>query len=275
MRSVLEGNSLLVVISILLLIHSCSRNNITGRFQVALLPEGELRAMATQEYRQFLGQHRILPHNGNPKAWMVRKVGQKLTKAINDLYSRDPVTRNILSNYRWEYSVVESPEVNAWCLPGGKIVVYSGLLEVTGNEAALAVVMGHEIAHALARHGNERMSYSMLAGGIGIVGKILTSVDARSRMILENVYDEASRLHFLLPKLREQEIEADKLGLIYTAAAGYDPGEAIPLWRRMHKATSGFTPPEFQSTHPSEESRIRELRSFMPQALKYLNRTDR
>lgn len=263
------------MISILLLIHSCSRNNITGRFQVALLPEGELRAMASHEYRQFLGQHRILPHNGDPQAWIVRKVGQKLTKAIIRLYSGDPATRNILAQYRWEYSVVESPEVNAWCLPGGKIVVYSGLLSVTGNEAALAVVMGHEIAHALARHGNERMSYSMLAGGMGIVGKVLTSVDTRSRIIFENVFDEASRLNFLLPKLRQQELEADKLGLIYTAAAGYDPGEAIPLWRRMHKATSGFTPPEFLSTHPSEESRIKELKSFMPQALRYLDRMSR
>jgi predicted Zn-dependent protease len=168
--------------------------------------------------------------------------------------------------------VIESPEVNAWCLPGGKIVVYSGLLSVTRNESSLAVVLGHEIAHALARHGNERMSRAMLSSGTQIVGNVLTAGHLQSHWIFRPVFDQASRLKVLLPNLRKQELEADKLGLTFTAVAGYDPTEAISLWRRMHRSTSGFAPPELLSTHPSEERRIRELKCFMPQTLKYLKR---
>lgn len=269
MKRVMDGNYLLITVSMLIFAYTGCTDNITGRFQVVFLPENQLQSLAAQEYRQFLGEHTILPQFRDPQANLVRKVGQKLTEAVSVYYKLKQINPDRLDRYHWEYSVIESPEVNAWCLPGGKIVIYSGLLNVTQNESALAVVMSHEIAHALARHGNERMSHSMLAGGIGIVGKIITAGNAQARSVFEAVYPQVSRRSVLLPEIREQELEADKLGLIFTALAGYDAREAIPLWRRMHKATSGFAPPEFLSTHPSEERRIRALKCFMPQALRY------
>lgn len=270
MKRVLDSKFPILVIGIVLIVHSCSSNSITGRFQVAFLPETELRSIASQEYREFIGQHRVLLHQDHPKAELVRRVGEKLTASIKEFYADDFFVRRLLETYQWEYTVIESPEVNAWCLPGGKIIVYSGLLSVTRNESSLAIVLGHEIAHALAKHGNERMSRAMVSNGMEIVGKVITAGHLQSHWIFQSVFDQASRLKVLLPNLRKQELEADKLGLTFTAVAGYDPREAISLWHRMHR--SGYAPPELLSTHPSEERRIRELKCFMPHTLKYLKK---
>ncbi|HYC29599.1 MAG TPA: M48 family metallopeptidase, partial [Chitinophagaceae bacterium] len=164
---------------------------------------------------------------------------------------------------------VSDNQINAWAMPGGKTVVYTGLLPVTQNEAALAVVMGHEIAHSLAHHGNERMSQVMVAQGVGAVGGVLTSGNAQVSNIFNNVFGPAAEVGVLLPNSRKQELEADKYGLIFTAMAGYNPQEAIPLWQRMQAASEGNKPPEFLSTHPNEETRIQRLQEFMPEALKY------
>lgn len=247
---------------------ACSKNSITGRNQLAILPESELRAMAAQEYQQFLSQNRVVSASSSRDAEMVRRVGQRLTTAIKQYYSKKGLTEE-LEGYNWEYNLVDSKDVNAWAMPGGKMVVYTGLLPVTQNEAALAVVIGHEITHALAKHGNERMSQAMVAQGIGIAGGILTAGNEQVNSIFNNIYGPAASLGVLLPNSRKQELEADRFGLIFTAMAGYNPREAIPLWERMAAMSQGNRPPEFLSTHPSEETRIQRLQQLMPEALKY------
>jgi predicted Zn-dependent protease len=259
---------LLTFLAATTLLISCSKNPITGRNQLAILNETELQNMAAQEYRSFLNQNRVVSPNASRDAEMVRRVGNRLVTAINTYYRQQGLTSE-LENYKWEFNLVNDNQINAWAMPGGKTVVYTGLLPVTQNEAALAVVMGHEIAHSLAKHGNERMSQVMVAQGIGAVGGVLTSGNARVSNIFNNVYGPAAQLGVLLPNSRNQELEADKYGLIFTAMAGYNPQEAIPLWERMAKAGNGQRPPEFMSTHPSEDTRIQRLRQFMPQALKY------
>jgi predicted Zn-dependent protease len=247
---------------------ACSKNPITGRNQLAILNEAELQQMAAQEYQTFLSQNRVVSANASRDAEMVRRIGNRLVTAINAYYKQQGLSAE-LSNYAWEFNLVNDDQVNAWAMPGGKTVVYTGLLPVTQNEAALAVVMGHEIAHSLAKHGNERMSQVMVAQGIQAVGGILTSRNERVSSIFNNVYGPAAQLGVLLPNSRNQELEADKYGLIFTAMAGYNPQEAIPLWQRMAQAGNGQKPPEFMSTHPSEETRIQRLQKFMPEALKY------
>jgi len=247
---------------------ACSQNAITGRSQLALLSETELQSMAAAEYKQFLSENKVVNAGASKDAEMVRRVGQRLTSAINEYYSGKGLGKE-LEGYKWEYNLVDSKEVNAWAMPGGKIVVYSGLLPVTQNEAALAVVLGHEITHALAHHGNERMSQAMLAQGLGAVGGVLTSGNPKVSAIFNNVYGPGAQVGVLLPNSRKQELEADRYGLIFTALAGYNPQEAVPLWERMKQMSQGQSPPEFLSTHPSEDTRIQKLQELMPEALKY------
>jgi predicted Zn-dependent protease len=255
-------------IALLFLVLGCSRNAVTGRKQLALLNEGQLQQMALQEYKSFLTTNKVVSTSVNKDAEMVQRVGQRLVKAITSYYSEKGMS-NELEGYQWEYNLVDSKEVNAWCMPGGKIVVYTGLLPMTKNEAALAVVIGHEITHALGKHGNERMSQALLAQGIGVAGNVLTAGNSKVSNVFNNVYGPGAQLGVLLPNGRKQELEADKFGLIFTAMAGYNPQEAIPLWERMAAAGGGQRPPEFLSTHPAEETRIEKLKEVMPEALKY------
>ena len=199
---------------------------------------------------------------------MVRRVGSRLVAAINKFYSNKGLTEE-LAGYKWEYNLVDSKDVNAWAMPGGKIVVYTGLLPVTQNEAALAVVLGHEITHALAHHGNERMSQQMVAQGIGVAGGILTSSNQQVSSIFNAIYGPGAQIGVLLPNSRKQELESDRYGLIFTAMAGYNPREAIPLWERMAKLNAGNTTPEILSDHPLDKNRITKLKKYMNEALKY------
>jgi predicted Zn-dependent protease len=258
----------LIAAALMLTLAACSKNSITGRNQLAILPESELRAMAASEYQQFLSQHKVVSASSSRDAEMVRRVGQRLVNAINRYYTSKGLTSE-LEGYKWEYNLVDSKDVNAWAMPGGKIVVYTGLLPVTQNEAALAVVLGHEITHALAHHGNERMSQALVAQGIGVVGGVLTSGNKQVSDIFNNVYGPGAQVGVLLPNSRKQELESDRFGLIFTAMAGYNPREAIPLWQRMKALSNGNRPPEFLSTHPAEETRIARLQELMPEALKY------
>jgi predicted Zn-dependent protease len=268
LNKIVQMKKTLIIAALSLSLAACSKNSITGRNQLAILPESELRQMATTEYQQFLSQNRVVSTSASKDAEMVRRVGQRLVNAINSYYSQKGLTEE-LAGYQWEYNLVDSKEVNAWCMPGGKIVVYTGILPVTQNEAALAVVLGHEITHALAHHGNERMSQQMVAQGIGVVGGVLTSGNERVSSIFNNVYGPGAQVGVLLPNSRKQELEADRFGLIFTALAGYNPQEAIPLWERMKEMSQGNRPPEFLSTHPAEDTRIEKLRQLMPEALKY------
>lgn len=248
---------------------ACSKNSITGRKQFKLLPESDLQTMATGEYQQFLRTNNVVTNSTNRDAEMVRRVGTRITKVVTDYYAQKGLSKE-LEGYKWEYNLVYSLEVNAWCMPGGKIVVYSGLLPITQNEAALAAVMGHEVTHAIFNHGNERLSQGL---GVEIVqlGLEVAMINkpAETRNLFLAAFGAGAQLGFLLPFSRKHELEADHWGLNWTAMAGYNPQEAIALWQRMGKANNGQSPPEFLSTHPSEGNRIEQLQKYMPEALKY------
>jgi predicted Zn-dependent protease len=250
-------------------ITSCAHNAITNRNQLSLYPESEIQSMAAQQYTQFLSENKVVSASTNKDAEMVRRVGARLVNAINQYYSQKGLTKE-LEGYKWEYNLVNSKEVNAWCMPGGKIVVYTGLLPITQNEAALAVVLGHEITHALAHHGNERMSQGALQqlGGVALQ-TALANKSAAAQNIFMSAYGVGSNVGVLLPFSRNQESEADHYGLIFTAMAGYNPQEAIPLWERMKAASGGSAPPEILSTHPSDDTRIAKLKELMPEAMQY------
>jgi len=248
---------------------ACSRNVVTGRKQFKLLPEAEVQAMATTEYRNFLTTNKVIASTVNRDAQMVRRVGERITRAVTDYYASKGIS-NQLDGYNWEYNLVDSKEVNAWCMPGGKIVVYTGLLTITQNEAALAIVMGHEVSHAIFNHGNERMSQGLLQqlGGVALSVAVANKPQETQNLFL-GAYGIGTAVGVLLPFSRNHEYEADHFGLNWAAMAGYNPQEAIPLWQRMEKASNGQKPPEFLSTHPSEGNRIEQLQKFMPEALQY------
>ena len=251
------------------LIFACSRNVITGRKQFKLLPEPEVQAMATTEYKNFLSKNKVITSNTNRDAEMVRRVGRRITKAVTDYYASKGRSAD-LDGYQWEYNLVDSKDVNAWCMPGGKIVVYTGLLPITQNEAALAVVMGHEVSHAIFNHGNERMSQGLIQqlGGVALSVAVANKPQETQNLFL-GAYGVGTAVGVLLPFSRKHEYEADHYGLYWSAMAGYNPREAIPLWQRMEKAGDGQNPPEFLSTHPSEGNRIEQLEKFMPEALQF------
>jgi predicted Zn-dependent protease len=199
---------------------------------------------------------------------MVDRVGARIANAVTTYYNGKG-QGSVLDGYKWEFNTVDSKEVNAWCMPGGKVVVYAGLLPVTQNETALAIVMGHEIAHAIAKHGSERMSRAMVQQLGGTALEVaLSQKPQQTKDLFMTSYGIGSQVGAMLPWSRQQETEADKFGLIFAAMAGYDPREAIPFWQRM-SAAGGAKQPEFLSTHPSDDTRMRKLNQFMPEALKY------
>ncbi|MGZ5281175.1 MAG: M48 family metallopeptidase [Bacteroidia bacterium] len=245
---------------------TCSKVPITNRNQFTALPESQLIGMALQQYQYFIDSTGTV--TGTSDANMVKRVGAKLAAATTQ-FMNDNKMGDRVKNFKWEYNLVQSNDVNAWCMPGGKIVVYTGILPYTKTEQGLAVVMGHEIAHAVARHGNERMSQGLAAqlGGVAL-DVALSQKPAATRNLFNMAYGITANYGVLLPYSRLQESEADKLGLIFMAMAGYDPNEAVPFWQRM-AAAGGAAPPEFMSTHPSNERRIRDIQNYMPKAMKY------
>lgn len=247
---------------------SCSTNAVTGRKQLSLFPESTLQQEALSQYRTFLSQSKVLSTDNNRDAEMVRRVGSRIANAITSYYSAKGLSQE-LNGYNWEFNLVDNKEVNAWCMPGGKVVVYTGLLPITQNEAALAVVLGHEITHAVAHHGNERMSQVALAQGLQVAGDIFTQNNQKANAIFNNVFGPGASLGVLLPNSRKQEYEADRFGLVFAAMAGYNPREAVAFWQRMSQAGGGNKPPEFLATHPSDENRIAKINDHMEEALKY------
>lgn len=248
---------------------ACSKNVVTGRNQFKLVPEAELQSMAVQQYQQFLSSNRVVAPSADRDAEMVRRVGQRIATSVMQYYRNQGLGEQ-LEGYKWEYNLVQDKNANAWCMPGGKIVVYTGLLPITQNEAALAVVIGHEVSHAIFQHGNERMSQGLMQqlGGVAL-SVALSSQPAAAQNLFMQAYGLGSQVGVLLPFSRKHELEADRYGLRWAAMAGYNPREAIALWQRMEQASNGNKPPEFLSTHPTEENRIAQLQKYMPEALQY------
>ncbi len=245
------------------LFDGCSRVPITGRKQMNLLPESEMMSLALTSYNDFLSKSKV--DAGTADAAMVQRVGQRIATAVSAYLAKNKNTQRI-EGYKWEFNMVDNKEMNAWCMPGGKVVVYSGLLPVTQNENALAVVLGHEISHAIARHGNERMSeqLALQLGGTAL-GVALANQGQQTVNIFNQLYGVGSTVAIALPHSRLQESEADEMGLMFMALAGYNPHEAIPFWQRMKQMT-GAKPPVYLSDHPSDESRIANMQKLIPKA---------
>ena len=234
-----------------LLLQSCKTVPVTGRKQLNLVPNSMIQAMAFTEYDSVVKASPTLSQY-DQRAQMVTRVGSRIQRAVENYMQQNNMSKE-LKNFQWEYNTINDNIINAWCMPGGKVVVYTGLLPVTQNETALAVVMGHEIAHAIARHGNERMSESLLInlGGL-VLEEALKDKKQETQLLFLGLYMVGSNLALALPNSRMQESEADKLGLIFMSMAGYDPEEAIPFWQRMAAVNKGGKLPQFLSTHPSD-----------------------
>ncbi len=250
----------------ILVMEGCAKVPITGRRQLNLVNEGEMMAMADTQYGEFLHENQPMP-DGSADVQRVRTIGNRLAQAATTYLNENNASDRI-AGFEWQFNVVNDPTVNAWCMPGGKVVVYTGILPVTQNDAGLAVVMGHEIAHAIARHGNERMSQGLAVQGAGMTLEVLTQQkpSLAGDLFLQS-YGIGSQLG-MLAYSRKHESEADKMGLVFMAMAGYDPREAPKFWERM-SGGGGQAPPEILSTHPSDETRMRDLEAYMPEALKY------
>lgn len=249
-----------------LLFFSCHHNVVTGKRSTTLIAESELITMSESEYSKFLAEHPPLPASDS-RVILVRSCGEKIRGAVEQFYAQKNASAQ-LKDFNWEFNVVNEEVVNAWCMPGGKVVVYTGLLPVTETEEGLAVVMGHEIAHAVARHGNQRMSQGMLIQfGGAVLSTAVSQKPAETQYLFNQAYGITTGLG-ALSYSRKHETEADKMGLIFAAMAGYNPEAAVDFWRRMSQS-GGQKPPQFLSTHPSDETRIRDLQAFMPEAKKY------
>ncbi len=261
---------ILLIVVLLLLSVSCTTVPITGRNQLNLIPSNTMLSMSFQQYGDFLKQNKL---STDPvKTQMVETVGKRIQKAVEAYFAQRGMSEQ-LADYHWEFHLVESKEVNAWCMPGGKVVVYTGILPVAKDEAGLAVILGHEIAHAVAQHGNERMSQSLIAqmGGMAL-SAALKEKPAETQQLWMTAFGVGAQYGVLLPFSRLQESEADHLGLIFMAMAGYNPNRAVSLWEAM-AAQSGSAPPEILSTHPSDATRIQNIKALIPEAMTYYKKS--
>ncbi len=259
-----------LIVSILLasvVIQSCGKVPVTGRNQLNLVPSSQMLSMSYQQYDDFLKENKL--STDVRKTTLVKEVGQRIQQAVEQYYQEKGIS-NQLEGYSWDFNLVDDDQVNAWCMPGGKVVIYTGILPVTRDESGLAVVMGHEVAHAVAEHGNERISQMLLTelGGMAL-SVALKEKPEQTQAMWMTAFGIGSQLGVLLPYSRLHESEADHLGLIFMAMAGYDPHEAIRFWERMAAAKQGQAPPEFLSTHPSDDRRIRNITKLIPEAMKY------
>jgi len=249
-----------------LLLGACSTVPVTGRQQLSLISSAEMLSMSNQQYADFLNSHSVVPAQDS-RTVMVNTVGRNIQSAVEQYFRQNNLS---LNGYAWQFNLVENTEANAWCMPGGKVVVYTGILPLTSNEVGLAVVLGHEIAHAVAAHGDERMSQGLLAqlGGAAL-SQALSKKPQETQQLWMTVFGVGVQYGAILPFSRVQENEADHLGLIFMAIAGYNPTEALSFWQRMSQQSNRPSPPEFMSTHPSDETRIAKIRAELPEALRY------
>ena len=259
-----------VLFVLLLFIASCANVPVTGRSQLNLIPSQQLLSMSSESYQQVLSQYQVV--RGTREARLVNEVGQNIADAV-ERYFRQQGNAQAISGYAWEFTLVRDDQINAFAVPGGKVVVFSGMMPVAKNAAGLATVVSHEIAHVVARHGNERLSQQLLTNvGTQALDAALQKQPTRTRQLFMAAFGLGTQVGVLLPYSRLQESEADKLGLIFMAMAGYNPQVAIDFWQRMSASRDGQGPPEFLSTHPSHGSRIQDIRDYMPKAMRYYQR---
>jgi predicted Zn-dependent protease len=256
----------LTSLAFVILVVSCNTVPLTGRKQLNLLPGSQMLSLSNDQYSQVLNQSKVVKSSSD--AQMVQAVGIKIKNAV-ERYLRENNQSDLIEGYNWEFNLIEDDQVNAWCMPGGKVAFYSGIMPVCQDENGVAVVMGHEVAHAIARHGNERMSQGLVQQFGGIALQVaLSEKPAETQALYMQAYGIGSQVGVILPFSRTHESEADRLGLIFMAMAGYNPAGAPEFWKRM-AALGGQAPPEFLSTHPSNQTRISNLNKWMPEALKY------
>ncbi|RXP46424.1 M48 family peptidase [Lutibacter sp. HS1-25] len=255
---------IVVLVIVSLMIFSCSTVPITGRKRINIVSDAEILPSSFAQYEGFLKENKIST-NAKSSA-QIKNVGLRISKAVDRFMRANKMVKEA-DAYRWEFNLIDDATVNAWCLPGGKVVFYTGILPICANEDGVAAVMGHEVAHAFAKHGQERMtsSYGQQLGGVAVA--IGTSGQTQeSQMLWNTIYGVGSQVG-MLAYSRTHETEADKLGMVFMIMAGYNPEEAIQVWVRMSQKAGGNAPPEFLSTHPSNETRISTLKAYLPTAM--------
>jgi len=258
---------LLLSLASLILLAACSTVPITGRKQLSIIPHSQMNAMSFQQYEQVLAESSL--NQNSADAAMIQNVGRKIQLAVEQYFQEKGISQH-LEGYEWEFNLIESDQVNAWCMPGGKVAFYTGILPVCQDETGVAVVMGHEVAHAIAEHGAERMSQGLMVqmGGLAL-NEAVKDQPEETQALYMTAFDVGAQYGAVLPFSRQHESEADHMGLIFMAMAGFDPQAAPVFWQRMADLGGGNAPPEFMSTHPSDDTRIRELNEHMPEALTY------
>ena len=264
--SCLKNKMRVMMIITVALFSSCGSVPLTGRKQLLLVSNADVLASAVTSYNEFI---RTAPKSTNAtKTAMVNRVAAKIAAAAEE-YMRQNGLESELSNFQWEFNLIKSDEVNAWCMPGGKIVVYEGILPLMATDDELAVVLGHEVAHAIAKHSNERMSQQLVA----VVGAVAVDValDNQSdevKDLCSLVFGLGAEYGVMLPFSRKHELEADYMGLVFMTMAGYDPKKSVPFWQKMQEASGGGSL-EFLSTHPAEKKRIKKMIGYLPEMNNY------
>lgn len=274
-RRAYGGGAAVVLVAGLLAAVGCAEvNPETGRRQFSLVSDTQMNRMAGEEYRNVLAQSRLA--RDRTQTEMIERVGGHVRDATLAYFADRPAMLETLRQYEWEFALIDDDnQVNAWAMPGGKIAFYTGILPVCHNEAGVAVVMGHEVAHAVLGHGRERFSRALvMQGAMAGLAVALDKKDVSNRDVFLNVFGATANIGVMLPNSRTAEYEADELGLYLMAMAGYDPREAVAFWERM-QAGGGGKPPEFLSTHPADANRIRRMQEVMPKALELYQRHGR
>lgn len=256
----------ILAVFILLLLAGCSSVALTGRKQLLLVSDSEVMSLSNSSFQDYMKTAK--PSTNAANTAMVVRVGKRIANAV-ETYLRNNGMANEIKNFAWEFHLVQDPEPNAFCMPGGKIVVNEGILPYTQTEEGLAIVLGHEVGHAVAKHSAERLSQQMVASyGGQLLSGVLSNKSAATQNLAQQIYGLGAQYGVMLPYSRRNESEADHLGLVFAAMAGYNPQAAIPFWQRMASGGSKKVP-EFMSTHPSDASRINNIRKLLPEAMKY------
>jgi predicted Zn-dependent protease len=249
------------------LFYTCSNVPVTGRQQLNLVSNAEIIPMVNQQYDSIVRNSKL--SSDRTQTAMVKDVGARIQKAVERYMAQNNLSSQ-LEGFQWEFNLIDDPKtVNAWCMPGGKVAFYTGIMPICKDEAGVAVVMGHEVAHAIANHGRERMSQGLIANmGLSTLSAALGQNPSMTKQIALQAVGVGTQVG-MLKFSRQHESEADRIGLIFMAMAGYDPNEAVSFWQRMESMSGGGAPPEWLSTHPSHSTRIEDLKKEMPEAMKY------